>query len=326
MNPITFITEPNVKLSRIWTSPGAHSPSHRTGPPDPVTTPWRLRFTSALVSLACAASLLTAAPDGAPVTLTAHGPIPGGEPLVAGEATGWLEPTAPFAAGWTRLTLPVGVSADARDTHGGVMEGSLLRSSGIWNKARRRTFNFTGLSDLLIDRMNREARRYGRNNRLSPVERAGGEDSIDEEQRARQAEKIITRSFNRTFDQQLEDVARSIHGLGKAIAWVEGLGRPWESRQDASAADPASAVSETDAIRLPRRFKSHIGLRVGAHPKVLIRAEFWSVRARLELPVLDDPIRLSLERPLGRRGRATLDAGLSRDGDDWLSVGFRLGF
>ena len=76
----------------------------------------------------------------------------------------------------------------------------------------------------------------------------------------------------------------------------------------------------------PAGLRGDFGLRLDAHPALLLRAQYRKVRGRIELPVLNDPIRLSLEAPLGARGRAVLASGLPRDGQGWATLTFNFGF
>ena len=51
-----------------------------------------------------------------------------------------------------------------------------------------------------------------------------------------------------------------------------------------------------------------------------------SLEGRLELPVLEREIRLSLDRPLGERGRASLRGGHSEDRGGWADLAIRFSF
>jgi len=56
------------------------------------------------------------------------------------------------------------------------------------------------------------------------------------------------------------------------------------------------------------------------------RARFGTLSARIDLPVRNEPVRLTLESPLGHRGRAVLCSGLQRDGQGWGTLTFSFGF
>jgi hypothetical protein len=59
---------------------------------------------------------------------------------------------------------------------------------------------------------------------------------------------------------------------------------------------------------------------------VVLRGEALGLKGRLEVPILDDPLRLSIERPFGHRGRAVLTGAIDRDGADWATLAVHLRF
>lgn len=155
-------------------------------------------------------------------------------------------------------------------------------------------------------------------------------DSAWEEQRAREAERIVTRALDKTLDDQIEHLARTSLGLGGFLGWLDdfgglrlGIGATGTPRRDQlRPAQPEGG--ETTAPRAPA-FNADLGLRLGAHPRLVLRTEFLGIRGRLEIPVLEEALRLTFERPLGPRVRAALSGGLSRDGDDWAALTLTIG-
>lgn len=189
----------------------------------------------------------------------------------------------------------------------------------------------SGFSHRLMARMVREARRY-RGEHL--FDGSGGRfplDSAGEDQRAREAERIFTRALDKTLDDQVEHLARTSLGLGGFLDWLDdlgglrlGSGRPASARNDLVQA--AQAAGDGSAPRDVPAFHGNLGLRLGAHPRIVMKTEFLGIRGRLEVPVLDGSLRLSFERPLGPRSRAALNGGRSRDGDDWAAITFNCSF
>jgi hypothetical protein len=175
-----------------------------------------------------------------------------------------------------------------------------------------------GFPDRLLARMEHEARRF-RSERLFDVS-AGlrFDDSVAEELRATEAERIFTRSFDRAMDDQLELLARTRLGLGGLLDWLDDFG----SSGRAAARGPSGA----GPARPAGRPSAGIGLRIGAHPRVVLRGAALGFKGRIEVPVLDEPLRLSIERPLGVRGRAVLTGGVDRDGADWATLAVHLRF
>ncbi len=180
-----------------------------------------------------------------------------------------------------------------------------------------------GFSEDLMGRMNREAWNYQRRtdgNR--PAAWDNFEDSEAERLRADHAERILTRSFKRAFRDRLEQIARSSASLGAAFTWIDGFGRSDSSRLSASVANHGEAAL---APTSPRHFKARVGIRLGAHPRVTLKAEFFKIRGRIEVPILNDPIHISVERDFGPRSSLTLSSGIG-GGDDWTRLSFQIGF
>ena len=108
-----------------------------------------------------------------------------------------------------------------------------------------------------------------------------------------------------------------LQGLSLTRSRTPPAGRPGEP----SARDPETAVAQR-----PDRVRGDIGLRLDAHPALILRARFGNLRGRVELPARDEPARLSLESPVGASGRAVLSSGLPRDGRGWTTLTFDFSF
>jgi hypothetical protein len=186
----------------------------------------------------------------------------------------------------------------------------------------------TSLSDDLIGSMEREALRYRRQSALPSYDADEDADTFLAAERSRQAGRILTRSFKRTARQHLERALRSSDALGSL------LDRSWDfgGRGDSASAgtgrgrdDPGAPGRE--AGRTPRGASgSSLRLRLDAHPRLVLDTRFLGGRGRIELPLRDEPVRLSFERSIGARGRAILSAGLQPGGPDTTSLTFSFGF
>ena len=187
----------------------------------------------------------------------------------------------------------------------------------------------SGFSALLMERMDREAYRMEKShrdnlNRMRPAW-AGLEDTSMERLKAQQAERIVTKAFGKVLDLQLENFARTTGGLREAWAWVENLGRQTSS---ASVFAPPGGQLNSGASRTtPARFSARVGFKLDAHPKLTLSTELGKIRGRIEIPVRNEPMRITFERQLGPRSLVKLTSGVSRgNGDDWVNLSLRLGF
>jgi hypothetical protein len=175
----------------------------------------------------------------------------------------------------------------------------------------------------LISRMEGEAQRYRNGHAYDLAAAPDPLDSVGQALRAEEAERIMTRAFNRTLDSRLDILARSSDRLAAALSRVEDFGASFRSRSGRSGRDLLAAAA-TVQPPLGKDAHASVGLRLGAHPAFVVRGGFLGFRGRVDLPLLGEPLRLSLERPLGPRGSAALTAGADRDGHDWaaLALGF----
>jgi hypothetical protein len=180
--------------------------------------------------------------------------------------------------------------------------------------------------------MNQEARRFRRDNVSdSPGARGPGLgddlDSIAEAGRNAEASRVITRSFHRALDQEMERAARVSLGLGPTLDFLRNLSfRSPRAEQSGGAGGPEARSSRVPAVDRPQGLRGDVGLRLDAHPALMLRARFRSLRGRIDLPVRDEPARLTVESSIGARGRAVLSASQPRDGQGWATLTFNFWF
>jgi len=183
-------------------------------------------------------------------------------------------------------------------------------------------------SDLLLERMRLEV------NRLDPRERddmrqtapawAAYEDSRIEQLKAAHAERILTRAFDKALDIQLEQFARTTGGLGDAWSWVENLGT--RTRSATGFGSPGRRDDAGGDSTAPR-FAGGIGFKVAAHPRMILHTELFKIQGRIDVPLRNEPITVTIERQLGSRAHVALTGGLARgESDDWMNLSLRLGF
>jgi len=247
------------------------------------------------------------------------------EPLDLGGPGSEMAPaTAPFTAPShplpTSFTLPV--PAIAR-----LEAGRLLIPTGDFSLStprgprERADFGAQGFSGRLMARMRREALRYRRQN-VSDVTAAVPDrvfEDLDSEalkRRSHEASRIVTRSVKRALDVEIERLARTSLGLGRTLDLLGGL-----SSRGMRPQSPAGLGKSPSAAGAPEGgWRGGLGIRLDAHPALLMRADSRLFAGRLEVPVRDEPIRLSVECPVGPKGRAVLSSGMPRDGQGWATV------
>lgn len=193
-------------------------------------------------------------------------------------------------------------------------------------------FDVTGFSGRLMVRMRREALRYRRQN-IADVLAAPGRmfadlDSEALAKRSREASRIVTRSVRRSLDGEIERLARTSLGLGPTIDLLGQVSsRGLRPQPPAGGAASLPAGAPLPAFGAPAgRWRGGIGMRLDAHPALVMRTDSPRFAGRLELPVRNEPIRLSLECPVGPRGRAVLSSGMPRAGQGWATVTISFGF
>ncbi len=185
-----------------------------------------------------------------------------------------------------------------------------------------RPFGIRNFGDRLMARMEREARRSTHESLLTITDQDDAPDSVLEGERAGHAERIIGRAMHRSLDDQMEQVARTAWGLGPVIDWMEDLGRGRGSRSQESAGAPFPTAGSPAT----RGFDGSVGVRIGAHPRVVLRGVFGGLSGRIDVPLLEDEIRVSLERPIGPHGRAAVVGTFQRGEPGQAYLSFNFGF
>lgn len=223
---------------------------------------------------------------------------------------GWQAPGA-----WAR-----GVDEDSATSEpSNAFRGSFVASPGSLRPAL-----VVQIPEQIVGRMTREARRLQPGalpTAWSPMILA---DSLAEAEMSRQAERVITRSFRRSLDQRLDAIAAATPGIGSTLAMLQGLGMTL--RRHGSGDPGRLADTEPGAIDQPR-FTGSARLRLDAHPRIQLGAEYLKFRGRIDLPLLSgDPLRLTLDRELTPRSAARLSGGMERDGHRWATLGFTVAF
>jgi hypothetical protein len=194
-------------------------------------------------------------------------------------------------------------------------------------------FRSEGFSVRLLSRMSHEARRYRERN-VSEARGAfrndslGEFDSAAEATRSAAASRVITRSSHRALSDELERVARASLGLGPTLDLLKNLSlrRARTGASDGGSSPPRLDESPAGPQHRAPRLRGDVGVRLDAHPALLFRAQFGTLRGRIDLPVRNEPVRFSLESPLGARGRVVFSSGLPRDGQAWATLTFSFGF
>jgi len=173
-----------------------------------------------------------------------------------------------------------------------------------------RSVDAGGFAGRLLARMRREAQRYGSEN-VFPSDR-----------RSDEAERIVTRSARRTLDLELERLAQRSLGLGATLDFFRRVSAQGTHPEPLSVHEPPGGGPGSFRQETGRsdRVTGRIGLRLDAHPALVIRTTFFGIQSRLEMPARHEPIRLSIECPFGPRGRAAVTSGVSRDGQGWATL------
>jgi hypothetical protein len=289
------------------------------------------RYCVLLLSIAALAGIPAEADSLAPSS-----PAVSVEPATPGTAEGTrpadLRPRADLLLpGWRGTTFHFGALAPAGETATTLVPSrDLLRAP--FDASVLRTLQDSGLSAQVMKRMRREARLDREDGIFDPADPLAPFDSIAERQRSRQAERIVTRSLHRTVDQRLEESLRLTPGLGRFLSWIEGARSGRTAPGPADPAAPAAAM-ENGATVAPDLSAAGDGERTSvlrfkldAHPRLVWRTRFAGLQGRVEVPLRNEPLRFSLERPLGPRCGAALHGGLARDGADWATLTLHLRF
>lgn len=259
--------------------------------------------------------------------------LPG--PLDPGGPGSLMAPaTAPFTAPShplpTSFTLPSPAIARLEAGRPLIPTGDFALSTPRGPRERP-DFGAQGFSGRLMARMRREALRYRRQN-VSDVTAAVSDrvfedlDSQALERRSHEASRIVTRSVKRALDVEIERLARTSLGLGRTIDLLGGLSSRGARPQSPAGQVSPVGTSPSAAGASEGGWHGGVGIRLDAHPALLMRADARRFAGRLEIPVRDEPIRLSVECPVGPMGRAVLSSGMPRDGQGWATVMLNFSF
>jgi hypothetical protein len=257
------------------------------------------------------------------------------EPIdVTGDRSGMAPATATFTAPAhilpTSFTLPI-PAISRLEAGRTLIQSSDFTLSSMDKHREPGEFTALGFSGRLMARMQREALRYRRQN-MSDVTAVPDRvfEDLDSEalkRRSHEASRIVTRSVRRALDVEIERLARTSLGLGRTIDLLGSLSsRGTRSRPPASPGSAQAGMSPSVPGAADGGWRGGIGMRLDAHPALLMRAEASRLSGRLEIPVRNEPIRLSLDCPLGSRGRAVLSSGMPRDGQGWATVMLNFSF
>jgi hypothetical protein len=253
---------------------------------------------------------------------------------VTGERSGMTPATATFTAPArvlpTSFTLPI-PAISRLEAGRPLIQSSDFTLSTMRGHREPGDFAALGFSGRLVARMQREALRYRRQNMSDgtaiPDRVFEDLDSEALKRRSHEASRIVTRSVRRALDVELERLARTSLGLGRTIDLLGDLSsRGTRSRPPAGLESSQAGIPPSVPGAAEGGWRGGIGMRLDAHPALLMRAEASRFAGRLEIPVRNEPIRLSLDCPLGSRGRAALSSGMPRDGKGWATVMFNFSF
>jgi hypothetical protein len=214
-------------------------------------------------------------------------------------------------------TIAIADPAAAVQATAATLPGVTLRSAGWIAVAAQAPA--PDLAQLLEQRIELEA------GRTAPriVAASASDDNLASQDRSRQAERIVRRGVRGALSTQVEMLARESSGLGGALRWIEDFGGRSSWRSAAPGPVIADAGTEHGLVQPATRdrFAAGAGLRLDAHPRVELRARAGSLTGTIDIPLLDHEIRVGLEQPLGRMGRATLRGGHSEERGDWVDAG-----
>jgi hypothetical protein len=191
-----------------------------------------------------------------------------------------------------------------------------------------------GFSLRLMSRMNREALRFRRDQVSGSLDmfRRGPEDDLDTSaaaSRSHEASRVVTRSIHRVLNDELDHLARTSLGLGPTLNFLQNLSlRRLRSGGAGRAAQASGGEGPAGASTVRRDgLRGDVGLRLDAHPALFFRARYRTVQGRLDLPMRNEPLRLSVEAPLTGRGRLALSSGFPRDGQPaWGTLTWNFSF
>ena len=253
---------------------------------------------------------------------------------ITGQGSGMAPATTPFTAPShplpTSFTLPI--PAIARLEAGRpLIPSSDFAFSSPRGRQEAGDFGALGFSGRLMVRMRREALRY-RGQNMSEVTAVPDRvfEDLDSEalqRRGQEASRIVKRSVHRALEIEIERLARTSLVLGRTIDLLGSVSTRG-ARPEVSADQRILQEGALPSAPGPAQggWRGGIGMRLDAHPALLMRADSVRLAGRLEVPMRNEPIRLSLEYPIGWNGRAVLSSGIPRDGQGWATVMLNFSF
>ncbi len=184
-----------------------------------------------------------------------------------------------------------------------------------------------GFEARLRSHLLREGHRQKIDQPLLPILPFLSEDAIDDVTVAddsRRAGRTILRSLRGALDDQLEAAARETGSFAGLFRFLDARG----------ATSPATSAVSGDAIGSVRvapaapAAGAEFGFRfrVDAHPRLVLGGRVGRLEGRLEVPVLDREIRMTVEHPIGAVGGAALRGGHSEDRGSWADLSLALRF
>ncbi len=251
----------------------------------------------------------------------------GSPALFAAEPAADIPWRPPAVDHWSRFDLSYGNRTDAERPGYSFDTDAIISTRPALHQDVRRTFTRFKLSTELMSRMEHEFLRYQQKHPHDADGVRAPLDSIAEQQRRDQARRVITRAFDKTMDRYLENVARTSLGLGGLIDWIEGNRGPRfrMGRKSPSRADRLGIVAP--APRHPRHdFDLNVGIKVDAHPRLVLRSRLFGIRGRIEVPLRDEPLRATFSRSFGQHAHTALAGSWARDGERRLTLGISLFF
>jgi hypothetical protein len=181
-----------------------------------------------------------------------------------------------------------------------------------------------GFEATLRSHLLREGRRQRIDQPLLPATPFLFGDAIDDMTAAdgsRRAGRTILRSLRGALDDHLETAARESGSLTGLFRFLDARGAT-PPVPSAASGDAIGAVPAAPAAGAEFGFR----FRLDAHPRLVLGGRIGRLEGRLEVPVLDREIRMTVEHPIGGLGGAALRGGHSEDRGSWADLSLALRF
>jgi hypothetical protein len=194
------------------------------------------------------------------------------------------------------------------------------------------------LEQTLRRRLEQEARKQRLALDMPFAGRPGVEIDDPDPSDGRRVERTILRALRRTLDERLEEAARSSSALAPFFRWIDrrDAGVPSWSTTDAAVPhlESAAALASTPAAAGPLETGPASGrvgdlslrFRLDAHPRLVVGGRLGALTGRIEVPLLERELRLSLDRPVGAHGRASFRGGHAADRGSWADLALHFRF